>query len=236
MVYKEDLVPPFLLTTYLGILMTNQNTNAQDQFDDEDTDFLKEDQAMLVPRITMLKNKATRLGIKFSPNIGEDTLAAKIESHMLDSQGTDEEAEQGTLTSTDATPMSETERRILARQNANLLVRVNIHPNDPLRQQMRGEYVVTGNLDVGTIAKFVPFGTTNGYLVPKIIIDILKDRTFTFFQYRKDAYQNDIAYPIQRPAYNIQELAPLTDKELAVIRNRQLAQARADDEQDNLGQ
>lgn len=216
--------------------MTDQKTPEQ-TVQDDDADFLKEDELILVPRIKSLKNKADRLGIKYSPNIGEDTLAKKIEDHMVDNQGLLEEDNQSTLTvDTEQKALTPQEQRILARRNANLLVRVNIHPNDPLRQQIRGEYVVTGNLVVGTIAKYIPFGTTNGYMVPKIILDILRDRTFTHFQYRKDQYGNDVAYPVQRSAYNITELPPLTEKELAVIAARQKAQMSWEDEQDNLGQ
>lgn len=210
-----------------------QNTN----LDDDDNDFLNEDQTLLLPRIKTLKNKADRLGIKYSPNIGEDTLAKKIEDYLLGSQGLLDEENESSVEINKAMPaMTEQERRILARRNANLLVRVNIHPNDPMRQQLQGEYVVTGNLEVGTITKFIPFGTTRGYMVPRIILDILRDRTFTHFQYRKDQYGNSIAYPVQRAAYSITELPQLTEKELDVIAARQKAQLDWESEQDNMGQ
>ena len=62
---------------------------------------------------------------------------------------------------------------------------------------------------------------------------MLKDRTYTHFRYRKDAYGNDIPYPVQRKAFNIEIMKPLTQKQIDAIAKRQIAAARWDEEQDD---
>ena len=62
----------------------------------------------------------------------------------------------------------------------------------------------------------------------------MKDRTYTHFRYRKDQYNNDIPYPVQRKAFNIEIMKPLTQKQVEAIAKRQMAAARWDEEQDDV--
>lgn len=210
----------------------NQNPNLEDH-DDLDGD----SGIPIRPRIDTLKERATRLGIKYSPNIGEDALAKKIEEHNKQTQGL-LDGDDGVVDlskETKARALTDAEKRVEARKAANKLVRVNIHPNDPMRQQVRGELIWTGNLQVGTIGKYVPFGTTKGYHVPQIVLNVMRDRKFTAFVIRKDKYGNDVPRAVQRPAYTIQELPPLTQAEIDKIATRQLAMRTWEEEQEELG-
>lgn len=214
----------------------------QNVIDDQDKD-IDEDDFSIRPRIDVLKERARSLGISHSPNIGEAKLAEKIDQYLLDTQGIndndgldDDDTEDGDLPikRRQSTPKkSEAEIKADARKQAQLLVRVNVTPNDPRCIQLNGELILTGNALTGTIGKFVPFNTPRGYLIPQSILNVLKDRTYTHFRYRKDAYGNDIPYPVQRKAFNIEIMKPLTQKQIDAIAKRQIAAARWDEEQDD---
>lgn len=214
----------------------------QNVIDDQDKD-IDEDDFSMRPRIDVLKERARSLGISHSPNIGEAKLAEKIDQYLLDTQGIndndgldDDDTEDGDLPikRRQSTPKkSEAEIKADARKQAQLLVRVNVTPNDPRCIQLNGELILTGNALTGTIGKFVPFNTPRGYLIPQSILNVLKDRTYTHFRYRKDAYGNDIPYPVQRKAFNIEIMKPLTQKQIDAIAKRQIAAARWDEEQDD---
>ena len=219
--------------------MSKQQKEVIDQGQQDDLD---EDDFTMRPRIDVLKERARNLGISHSPNIGEAKLAEKIDQYLLDTQGIndngddfdDDDEENDVPVKRRQTPkLSEAEIKAEARKQAQLLVRVNITPNDPRCIQLNGELILTGNALTGTIGKFVPFNTPRGYLIPKSILNVLKDRTFTHFRYRKDAYGNDIPYPVQRRAFNIEILKPLTQKQIDAIAKRQIAAARWDEEQDD---
>lgn len=215
----------------------------QNVIDDQDKD-IDEDDFSMRPRIDVLKERARNLGISHSPNIGEAKLAEKIDQYLLDTQGIndndgldDDDTEDGDLPikRRQSTPKkSDAEIKADARKQAQLLVRVNVTPNDPRCIQLNGELILTGNALTGTIGKFVPFNTPRGYLIPQSILNVLKDRTYTHFRYRKDQYNNDIPYPVQRKAFNIEIMKPLTQKQVEAIAKRQMAAARWDEEQDDV--
>ena len=182
------------------------------------------------PRIDMLKDKARRMGLSFSPNIGEDTLANKIQEHETKTQGLlDETAEEAAA---DTGVIDKRTLRIRARRNAQKLIRVNITPNDPMRIQMLGELIFTGNAEIGTLGKFVPFGTPKGFHIPVMIYNIMKERTYTHYRYSKDAQGNEITTAVQRAAFNIEVLEPLTAAQIKRIADRQLLQQQWDEEHD----
>lgn len=219
--------------------MSKQQKEVIDQGQQDDLD---EDDFTMRPRIDVLKERARNLGISHSPNIGEAKLAEKIDQYLLDTQGINDngddfdegDEENDVPVKRRQTPkLTEAEIKAEARKQAQLLVRVNITPNDPRCIQLNGELILTGNALTGTIGKFVPFNTPRGYLIPKSILNVLKDRTFTHFRYRKDAYNNDIPYPVQRKAFNIEIMKPLTQKQIDAIAKRQIAAARWDEEQDD---
>ncbi len=183
------------------------------------------------PRIDILKERAKLMGIPHSPNIGEAALAKKIEEHDRNSQGI--VADLVDTSGYDSTEkLSRRELRILARKAAQKLIRVNVMPADPMRSQLNGELIFVGNAEIGTLGKLIPFSTPGGYHIPEMIYRVLKEKTFTMFRTKKDNFGNEIAYAIQRPAYNIEILKPLNEKQIKKIADRQQLQAKYDEEQD----
>lgn len=207
--------------------MSKSTAKERNDFEDEDMEM----NIPIKPRIETLKEKARLLGIPFSPNIGEETLALRIQEYM-DGKVTKETAEEIEDAAGLPVGLSVNELRLIAQK----LTRVSITPNDPMKQQMRGEFVWTGNSRLPTFGKFVPFSTPRGYHVPEVILNALRDRTYTAFAFKKDQYGNDIPYSVQRKAYNIEVLPPLNQKQLEKIAARQEAQRRYDDLENDINE
>lgn len=194
-------------------------------------------------RLTSLKEKAKLMGIKFSPNIGEAKLLKMIEDHensgkptatSTSPDATDEEdsADADTQGQPDAAPvrqLSRDEIRANKRRDALKLVRVLVVPMDPLRAQQEGEMITAGNSLIGSISKYVPYNAEAGYHIPQILLNVMRERTYTHHYTVKDSKGNEINRQKQMPAYNIAVLPDLTEQELAALARDQRARAGRSD-------
>lgn len=164
-------------------------------------------------RIEMLKERATTMGIRFSPNIGEDTLAKKIQD-VLDGQGVNDEVADELLQDLEEEAVPVKKSASEHRRDAMKLIRIVVHPMDPLRSQLEGEIVTAGNGVIGTVSKYVPFNAEQGYYVPEIIYKVLRDRKFLSHYTTTDSKGREINRHRLAPAFNVQVLPDLTEKEL----------------------
>ena len=128
--------------------------------------------------LRMLKDRARMMGLKFSNNIGLNTLKEMIEEKMAGGNG-DEPSNQENPPETPpalndpslpAPTKKETLRQRLYRENMRL-VRLRITNMDPKKKDLPGEVITVANEYLGTVRKFVPFGevTEDGYHVPYCI-------------------------------------------------------------------
>lgn len=209
----------------MSTLEQNQNTDDLDDF-----------QVQEVPkksRKEMLKEKATQLGITFSPNIGEDALAKKIEA-KLEGQNAEEALEsiEATKELNSGKELTKAQYGALKRKEALKLIRVIVSPMDPLRAQLEGEIITAGNSVIGTVAKFIPFNAERGYHIPEILYKVLRDAKYMSHYTVKDSKGRDVNRQREAPAYNIQILPDLTEKELKRLAIDQRArEGRADYEE-----
>ena len=104
-------------------------------------------------RLDVLKERADKMGLSYSPQIGENALAKKIEEALgeADNEGLDADA--------------------LSRRDSEQLFRVVLHPIDPRRKQRQGEVITVSN-SLGAHKKFILYGKP--WHVPKIILEALK--------------------------------------------------------------
>lgn len=120
--------------------------------------------------------------------------------------------------------------RAAAREEALRLVRINVTCMNPLKSEWEGEIITVGNNLIGTVSKMVPFNTVDGWHVPNIIYQVLKDRQFQQFAAKKVRP----GQPASRVTKLVREFAievldPLTEQELKELRQRQLI-AKGQDE------
>lgn len=172
----------------------------------------------VVDELSLLKERATQLGIKFHHNVGLDKLRKMVNKALSGDDEDEEEVQQ-----TQEVKETEGQRRARLLADATRLVRVNVYPKDPLKTDYDGEIYTVSNSIVGTVRKFVKFNTENGWHVPKIIVDMLKEKELQRFRTKKlpNGSTHREGYTIK--AFEIVELPPLTETELKKLAAEQAA-------------
>jgi hypothetical protein len=159
--------------------------------------------------LTLLKERADLMGIKYHPSIGLATLKEKVNSALSADEDTSTEGE---------TPE---QRRARLVADATRLIRVRVTCMDPNRKGWPGEIFTVSNGVVGTVRKYVPFNAENGYHVPNIILKHLKRKKRQEFRAVKTRNGMTIKKGYLVPAFAIEELPPLTPEELKELARRQ---------------
>ena len=162
-----------------------------------------------VSELDILKQQADTLGIKYSPNIGVETLKNKI-SAVIEAP-----VEEKTET-----------QKVDARQalwnDAMRLVRLEIHNVNPAKSSLKGEFYTVANKIIGKVTKFVPYGDAGkSYHVPNCIYQLLEEKKYLAFRDDSSAPNGKKTELI--PEFNNKVLPPLTQKELEELKKAQLA-------------
>ena len=111
--------------------------------------------------------------------------------------------------------------KLKARRDAMKLVRVNVTSRDPMKSSWDGEILSAGNDVIGEVKKYIPFNTEEGYHIPQILVNVLKEKKCTVFVNRKGADGKMLKEAKQVSAYNIETLEPLTPDELTELARSQ---------------
>ncbi len=172
-----------------------------------------------------LKQKATLLGMKFHPSIGEVNLREKLNEFVADQEAaapatlnpTPVAVTDNTSGTTDGAP-SEVAN---AKKSALALVRCNITCMNPMKSNHTAEIITSGNSLTGTIRKTIPFKIDTH--VEAIILNALREKTFQTWTEKKDRDGKKIKVSSQVQEYAIHVLPPLTQEELDALALRQAA-------------
>ena len=154
--------------------------------------------------LELLKARADKLGIKYSPNIGIETLKERINAVL-----SPEKAE-----------------RTRVRNDALKLIRCQIVNLNPNKKAWEGEIITVWNKYTGTVRKFVPFGekTVEGYHVPQIIYNVLKERKYLSISTYRDPITGELTVKTQWvPEFSLTVLPQLTKEQLAELAAAQKA-------------
>jgi hypothetical protein len=205
-----------------------------------------------VTELSMLKQRATLMGVSFSNNISVDTLRARIQA-KLDGEAQDiaesqEPAEQlQTLAPVPPSPVvtaippavlnvqedplaaapiptrPKTIREQLM-ETELALVRLRITNLDPKKKDLPGEILTVANEYLGTVRKYIPYGevTDNGFHVPMCLYRQLQERTFVSIKVRKVNGREHIESQDARE-FSLEVLEPLTADELSRLAASQAA-------------
>lgn len=161
----------------------------------------------VVDELTALKARADMMGVKYHPSISLEKLKEKITAHM--------NAEE---VKPEAAP--EMDRAALQR-NASELVRIRVTCMNPAKKEWEGEIFTVGNSVVGTFKKYVPFNADEGWHVPRIIYEQLKDRECQVFTTVRDARGNSTRKGKLIKEFAIEVLPNLTEEEIKELAQRQ---------------
>lgn len=178
--------------------------------------------------LTLLKQRATQLGITYSPNIGIDTLRQRINDKLEGKEEVKEEPEktEPVANEQDLTPAQYRQKK---KREAEKLIRVRITNMNPQKSDLPGEVFTVANGVVGTIRKYVPFGGAAaevGYHVPQIILNMMKRRKFYSVTTKRDDKGRPYQVKQERNEFAIEILEPLTKEELEKLALDQRASGR----------
>lgn len=191
------------------------------------------DAALVQDELSVLKDRATLMGIKFHPSIGLESLREKVntaattEGPVVNDEDEDEvDQEQNTAPETSSAsdaPVVESlrDRRARKIKEANTLVRIRVSCMNPAKKEWEGELFTVGNSSIGTFSKFVPFNVDEGYHVPHVIYEQLKQRECQIFVQAKDIRGNKVRASKLIKEFNIEIMDPLTVEELTELAQRQ---------------
>ena len=171
-----------------------------------------------------LKARANLLGVKFHPSISLEKLREKVNAAVT-SEGEVEEASNSPSETKEET-VGEKRKRLKA--EALKLVRIRLTCLNPAKKEWEGEIITVGNSLIGSVKKFVPFNADDGWHVPHVIYQQLKERQCQVFYTATDARGNKVRKGKLIKEFAIEVLPPLTKEELEELARRQ-AMAKAID-------
>lgn len=117
--------------------------------------------------------------------------------------------------------------KVAARRQAEKLVRVKVSNLDPTKKAYSAQAFGFSNSVVGTIRKVVPFDVDEGFHIPEVLLDVIRNVKHRVTKYRTKIHggsEVQIPYSVEVSSYGIEILPALSADELEVIKQRQLAQ------------
>lgn len=170
-----------------------------------------------------LKQRANLMGITYHPNIGLEKLKEKVNNALSGGQEAKDIKNLSTGKSNyldyDDFRKKKAEDR---KREAGKLVRCRITCMNPNKKEWEGEIISVGSAKLGTFKKYIPFNTDeDGWHIPKIMYDFLKERKCTMFHTVKDARGQKIRKSRLVPEFSIETLPPLTKAQLKDLEKKQ---------------
>ena len=92
---------------------------------------------------------------------------------------------------------------------------------NPAKKEWEGEIFTVSNNAVGTVKRYVPFNTEDGWHVEHILLEQLRERQCQIFVTEKDSRGNKVRKGKLIREFAIEVLDPLTKEELAELAQRQ---------------
>ena len=170
-----------------------------------------------------LKARAETMGLKFHPSISLEKLRERVEAALNGkAPAEDDEATEDDTEGKEAAPVKLTPQQMQRKMydECMRLVRVNITCMNPNKREYEGDIFATGNSLIGTVKKFIPFNTVDGYHVPKILLDVIREKKCQIFVTVKRRGV-EMREPKLINEFAIAELPPLTPEELNELARRQ---------------
>lgn len=185
-----------------------------------------ENQSEEVTELSLLKQRASMMGIVFSNNIGIEKLRERVNEKLAE-----EASQEEAVKPIEAKVKEKSLRQNIIDENMRL-IRLRITNLDPKKKDLHGEIITVANEYLGTVRKFVPFGevTEQGYHVPYCIYKLLKSRKFLNIRTVKNP-QDPLKPIIQQSWVNefaLEVLPQLTAEELAKLATIQSASGGID--------
>jgi hypothetical protein len=191
-----------------------------------------------------LLNRAEMLGLKIHPKTGLEKLRIKV-NNAIEGEKNEEELQEK------SEPEVPKKAKVVAKKkkanykmltheqflkersdsikkNINRLVRIRVTCMNPNKSQWEGEIISVGSAKLGTFKKYIPFNAEEGWHVPQIIVEALKERKYTQFYTVRGPQGQKIRKGKLVPEFNIEILPPLTPDQIKELARKQAMQNAAD--------
>jgi hypothetical protein len=99
---------------------------------------------------------------------------------------------------------------------------------NPAKKEWDGEIISVGSAKIGTFKKFVKFNTEEGWHIPNIIYEYIKERKCSIFFTEKNHIGQKVRKAKLVNEFNLEVLPPLTKDELKSLAQRQAMEAGQD--------
>jgi len=185
------------------------------------------DEVLVQDELSSLKARADMLGLSYHPSIGVEKLRAKI-NDALTNEKTVSDEEAPAPKERVAEVETENQKRARLQREAGELVRIKVTCMNPAKNEWEGEIFTVGNSVVGTYKKYVPFNNDEGWHVPRVIYETLRERQCQIFTTTRDGRGNSTRTGKLIKEFAIEVLPNLTGEELSELARRQ-AMAKAID-------
>ena len=171
-----------------------------------------------------MKAKAEEMGLEFKGNISNADLQEMIDYadpaegqvEKLDEQLKEAAKPKEEVKKVEVVPeMSIQQRKAKARKEAFKLNRCIITSMDKDKAELSGEIISAGSSFTGFVKKYIAFNIE--WQVPSILLSTLKEKKLLATRTRKTP-KGDVKENFEAPAYSIQELPQLTEKELEALK------------------
>ena len=182
--------------------------------------------------LTLLKDRAKLMGIKFSNNIRVESLREKIAAKIAGEEMPPDEPTNKVNPLAAVGPAEEaplvrepTLREIMVKEQMKL-VRLRIQNLDPKKKDLPGEVLCVANEYLGTIKKYIPYGEASdeGYHVPFCIYTELESRRFQNVRTYTDKATGQIRIESSwAREFSLEILPALTQAELLQLASAQAA-------------
>lgn len=174
-----------------------------------------------------LRARADQMGIEYHHNTGVKKLKAKIHARLNPESAADYPLEEQGLAGL-IIPETAGQRRVRLTREAGALIRVRVTNMNPNKKEYEGEIYTVSNSVVGTFRKYVPFNAEDGWHVPKIMLEMMKEKECQVFY----TIRNERNVKVRKGKI-IKELAieymnPLTQQEINVLGASQAARMSVD--------
>jgi len=167
-----------------------------------------------------LKKRADLMGIQYRANIGIDKLKEKIQLKLgkePEVKTKEPVGERNYLTEEEWLA----KQKIQERKNIGKLVRIRVTCMNPAKKNWEGEIISVGSAKIGTFKKYVPFNAEQGWHVPQIIYEELKNRKCSVFYTVKGNNGDKVRKAKLVPEFSIELLDPLSPEELKDLAKQQ---------------
>jgi hypothetical protein len=185
--------------------MSEQNQDTETQVSTQD-------------ELAALKARADMMGVNYHPSIGLEKLREKVNAAIA-GEATKEEAPAAPAAKSGEETEGQRTKRL--KDDAHRLVRVRLVCMNPAKAEWPGEIVSVGNAVVGSVSKYIPFNADEGWHIPNIILQHLKERQCQVFHTVQDSRGNKTRKGKLIREFSIEELPPLTQEELHDLAQRQ---------------